>query len=73
MKSQQADDVNAFVTVDRLIAQLGLDGLVALIAEVTEQQSDYLLLSGEHQKAAQCMRDVRTLQRAAQALRSKFA
>ena len=50
------------------MAQLGVGGLVALMAEITEQQSDYFLLSGERQKAAQCMRDFRILQRAAHAL-----
>lgn len=65
MTSRQADEMDAAATVSRLIAQLGLDGLIALIAEVTEQQSDYFLVSGERQKATQYMRDVRTLQRAA--------
>jgi Tfp pilus assembly protein PilN len=69
MKSQRADEGDSVATVSRLIEQFGVEGLVALIAEITEQQSDYLLLSGERQKAAQCMRDVRTLQRAAQMLR----
>ena len=54
--------------VTTLIAQLGVGGLVALIAEITEQQSDYLLLSGERQRANQCMRDFRILQRAAATL-----
>ncbi|OFW27932.1 MAG: hypothetical protein A3H97_10215 [Acidobacteria bacterium RIFCSPLOWO2_02_FULL_65_29] len=68
MKSQQADERDAVPAVTRLLAQLGVGGLVALIAEMTEQQSDYFLLSGERQKAAQCMRDFRILQRAAQTL-----
>jgi hypothetical protein len=33
-------------TVSRLIAQLGLEGLMAVIVEVTEQQSDYFLMAG---------------------------
>ncbi len=65
MKSQQADERDAVPAVSRLIAQLGVGGLVALIAEITEEQSDCVLLSGERQKAAQCMRDFRILQRAA--------
>ena len=68
MKSQQADERDPVPTVSRLIAQLGVEGLVALIAEITEEQSDYFLLSGERQKATQCMRDLRILQRAAQVL-----
>ena len=52
-KSQQADERDVVPAVSRLIAQLGVGGLVALIAEITEQQSDYFLLSGERQKAAQ--------------------
>jgi hypothetical protein len=40
MKSQQADERNAVRAVSRLIAQLGVGGLVELIAEITEQQSD---------------------------------
>jgi len=39
-----------------------------VIVEVTELQSDYLLMAGERQKATQVMRSARTLQRAAQAL-----
>ena len=66
MASQRAGD--AVAAISRLIAQLGVTGLVALIAEITEQQSDYFLLSGERQKATQCMRDFRILQRAAQVL-----
>ncbi len=68
MKSQQADERDVVSAVSRLIAQLGVRGLVTLIAEITEQQSDYFLLSGERQKATQCMRDVRILQRAAPTL-----
>ena len=68
MESQQADEMDALATVSRLIAQLGLEGLIAAIVEVTEQQSDYLLMAGEHQKATQVMRGARTLQRAAQTL-----
>ena len=65
MKSQQADERDVVPAVSRLIEQLGVGGLVALIAEITEQQSDYFLLSGERQKATRCMRDFRILQRAA--------
>ena len=68
MKSQQADERDAVHAVSRLIAQLGVGGLVALIAEITEQQSDHFLLSGERQKAAKCLRDFRVLQRAGQVL-----
>lgn len=68
MTSQPADERDAVAAVSRLIAQLGVGGLVALIAEITEQQSEYFLLSGERQTAAQYMRDVRILQRAAQTL-----
>lgn len=68
MEPQQADEMDAIATVSRLIAQLGLEGLIAVVVEVTEQQSDYLLMAGEHQKAAQVRRKARTLQRAAQTL-----
>lgn len=68
MTSPPADERDAVAAVSRLIAQLGVGGLVALIAEITEQQSEYFLLSGERQTAAQCMRDVRILQRATQTL-----
>jgi hypothetical protein len=68
MKSQRANEGDAVTAVSQLIEQFGVEGLVALIADITEQKSDYLLLSGERQKAAQCMRYFRILQRAAQAL-----
>lgn len=68
MKSLQPAEGDSVATVSRLIEQFGLEGLVALIADITEQKSDYFLLSGERQKAAQCMRDFRILQRAAQML-----
>ena len=68
MTSQQAEERDAVLAVTQLIAQLGVGGLVAVIAEVTELQSDYFLLSGERHKAAQCARDVRILQRAAATL-----
>lgn len=68
MASQRAGEIDAVAVISSLIAQLGVAALVALIAEITEQQSDYFLLSGERQKAAQCMRDVRILHRAAQML-----
>jgi hypothetical protein len=68
MKLLQADHQDSVAAVSRLIAQLGIGGLVALMAEVTEQQSDYFLLSGERQKMAQCMREFRILPRAAHAL-----
>jgi hypothetical protein len=60
--------MDPIATVSRLIARLGLEGLIAVVVEATEQQSDYLLMAGEHQKAAQVMRSARTLQRAAQTL-----
>ena len=66
MTSQQADERDA---VSRLITQLGVGGLVAHIPEITEQPSEYFLLSGERRKAAQCTCDCRILQRAAQAFR----
>jgi hypothetical protein len=47
---------------------LDVAGVVALIAQVTEQQADYLLLSSERQPATRCMPDVRVLQRAVQML-----
>jgi hypothetical protein len=68
MESPQTDARDVVPVVSQLIAQLGVGALVALIADITEQQSDYFLLSGERQKAVQCMRDVRILQRAAQTL-----
>jgi len=70
MTSRRAHEGDAVAAVGQLIEQFGVEGLVALIAEITEQQSDYLLLSGERQKAARCMRDFRILERAAQMLRS---
>jgi hypothetical protein len=68
MKSQRADPGDSVAAVSRLIEQFGVEGLVALIAEITEQRSDYFLLSGERQKAAQCMREFRALQRVRQML-----
>jgi hypothetical protein len=71
MESGQARDRGDLVSaVSQLIADFGVAGVVALIAEITEQEADYLLLSGERQKAARCMRDVRVLQRAVQMLES---
>jgi hypothetical protein len=68
MNASRAEEGDPIPGVTRLIAELGVGGLVALIAEITEQQSDYFLLSGDRQKANQCMRDFRILQRAAHAL-----
>jgi hypothetical protein len=69
MNASSRDEEGELIpVVTRLITQLGVSALVALIAEITEQQSDYFLLSGERQKANQSMRDFRTLQRAAQTL-----
>jgi hypothetical protein len=68
MKSSRAEEGDLIPVVTTLITQLGVGGLVALIAEITEQRSDYFLLSGERQKAGQCIRDFRILQRAAQTL-----
>jgi hypothetical protein len=68
MKSSRAEEGDLIPAVTTLITQLGVGGLIALIAEITEQQSDYFLLSGERQKANQCMRDFRILQRAVEAL-----
>ena len=59
-------------TVGHLVTQLGVAALVALIADITEQQSDYFLLSGERQKATQCMRHVRILQKTAHVLRNPY-
>jgi hypothetical protein len=64
MKSSRAEEGDMIPVVTTLVAQLGVGGLISLIAEITEQQSDYFLLSGERQKANQCMRDFRILQRA---------
>lgn len=68
MRSQRVGDVDAASAVSRLIGQLGVSGVVALIAEVTGQQSNYFQLSGECQRATRCMRDVHILQRAVQGL-----
>ena len=68
MKLSRAEEGDPIPVVTTLVTQLGIGGLIALIAEITEQQSDYFLLSGERQKANQCMRDFRILQRAVDAL-----
>jgi hypothetical protein len=68
VKSSRAEEGDLVPVVTMLITQLGVAGLVTLIAEITEQQSDYFLLSGERQKAGQCMREFRILQRAVHTL-----
>ena len=69
MNASSRDEEGELVhVVTMLITQLGVSTLVALIAEITEHQSDYFPLSGERQKANQCMHDFRILQRAAQTL-----
>jgi hypothetical protein len=68
MKSSPPAEGDVVSLVTMLIAQMGVSGLVALIAEITEQQSDYFLLSGERQKAGHCMRELRILQRAVRTL-----
>ena len=65
MTSQPADERDAVPAVSLLITQLGVGGRVALIAEMTKQQSACFLLSGERQKAVPWIRDVRIVQRAA--------
>jgi Tfp pilus assembly protein PilN len=70
MTSQQPGEIDAVTAVGHLVTQLGVAALVALIADITEQQSDYFLLSGERQKATQCMRHVRILQKTTHVLRN---
>ena len=71
MESDQAGDRGELIPiVSQRVRQLVAAGVAALIAEITEQQADYFLLSGEGQKATHCVRDVRVLQRAAQTLES---
>jgi len=69
MGLQQADETDMTATISRLVAQFGVAELIAVIADMTKEKSDSLLLAGERQKAVQCMRDFRILQRAAQMLR----
>lgn len=68
MNSHRVEDGDVVRLVTTLITQLGVAGLLVVMAEISEQQSDRLLLSGERQKAWQCMRDFRVLERAAQTL-----
>ena len=68
MGSPQADDTDTIAAISRLVAQLGVAELIAVIADMTKEKSDRLLLAGDRQKATQCMRDFRILQRAAQML-----
>jgi hypothetical protein len=70
MTSLQTDTLDVVSTVSRLISQLGLTGLVGVIADISEEKSDSFALSGETQKAAQSKREARILQRAADQLRS---
>jgi Tfp pilus assembly protein PilN len=65
-----ADRHELLPIVSQLIRQLSVAGVVALIAEITEPQTDYVLLSGEQQKATRCMHDVRVLQQTAHTLES---
>ena len=51
MKSWRAEEGDLVPMVTMLITQLGVRGLVALIAEITEQQSDYFRLAGERENA----------------------
>jgi hypothetical protein len=69
MRSQQADEMDTTAVIGRLVAQLGVAELIAVIADMTKEESDSLLLAGDRQKASQWMRDFRILQRAAQMLR----
>jgi hypothetical protein len=70
MNSQQAGTLDTSSTVRRLIGELGLAALVGLMADMTEEESEALSLSGETLKAAQYKREARILHRAATQLRN---
>jgi hypothetical protein len=56
--------------VTRLIAELGVAKLIGLVADITHEEADRLLLAGDRQNAASHMRDFRIVQRAAEVLRT---
>lgn len=55
--------------VTRLITQLGVARLIALVADITHEEADRLLMAGDRQNAVSHMRDFRIVQRAADLLR----
>ncbi len=62
------DDSQAIEIVEVLVAQLGLAGVVGLLAEIASRRSEVFLLAGEDLKAAVWTHDAKTLDRAARAL-----
>jgi hypothetical protein len=56
--------------VRHLIHTVGVASLMRLIAEVTEDEADRMLMNGDRVKAAAQMREFRIVQRAAELLRN---
>jgi hypothetical protein len=63
-----ANNSQAIEILEGLVTQLGLAGVVGLLAEIASQRSEVFLLSGDDLKAAVWIHDAKTLDRAARAL-----
>lgn len=64
MSTRSTEESDALQSLGKVVAQLGIPRVVTLLAEIAREQSDYLLLSGDHQKAAQFARKFKILDRA---------
>lgn len=69
MSARVLNELDARQTITRLVADLGVSQLLGLVADITEAESDRLLMAGDRQKATRYMRDFRIVQRAVEMLR----
>lgn len=70
MSARVLEELDARQTITRLVADLGVSQLLGLVADITEAESDRLLMAGDRQKATRYMRDFRIVQRAVEMLRT---
>jgi hypothetical protein len=66
---EQPNASEPVTVVSRLITELGVARLIGLVADITHEEADRLLMAGDRQNAARHMRDFRIVQRAAEPLR----
>lgn len=69
MSARVLEELDARQTVTRLVTDLGVSQLLGFVADITEAESDRLLMAGDRQKATRYMRDFRIVQRAVEMLR----
>lgn len=69
MSARVLEEVDARQTITRFVADLGVRQLLGFVADITEAESDRLLIAGDRQKAARYVHDFRVVQRAMEMLR----